>query len=617
MALVGNAIPSQAFGRYNRVIQYNEPGVQGLIMTPRDVLGPRDQILVTADQLNGPYRVQIQDFPVAGRVDWRGPLPGDVLTWNGPANRVGPANGFLNSGTAIFKGGRQYATTPGPMIGGAAFQASGGTRKLVAIVDETSQTGGPNGIGSGQWRVYVRPEGRNLSGAEISFPDNPDGWLDIGTFDPPSLFNGERWSRFRTWFFNESGTQASVFVPVNELGDTVPDRLFFPVDTPPPPGFLEADPDRCTNRIQLMTVDIDAFAGTVSANIDAQEPVQTWTAVSVSGGCTFTPGNGGNPTGSYSQTDTWNLTGTRRIAVDYKGDTRVFATVEGSGPKTATRSSNFEGTVVLEGTFSMSGKIANTLRIGSVAFDFAANDRAMSVSADSSPGFNGTYTSSESINVGSLSNDFAVGGLPTGEAALYWADLRFDALAFCASRVQIFRTTGGTARLVSFAQCSAAFSVLRDAPNEEAIAGPIRGFFEGAKVFEYQPAGVATSGVGPSNVAGVHIVTAETCCPFDPGSATPIETHVSLDSFASRDDAGFSTKTLGQGYGVDENGNGAMSNRTLRDQIILGAPFIGPPPGYLNFISGDDLQDVMNQVEYPEGPLGVDTRQDIGLTRIV
>jgi hypothetical protein len=73
---------------------------------------------------------------------------------------------------------------------------------------------------------------------------------------------------------------------------------------------------------------------------------------------------------------------------------------------------------------------------------------------------------------------------------------------------------------------------------------------------------------------------------------------MSFESFTSRDTAEPAAQAnRPRAAAVDTAGNTALSVKTYVD---FGGEFVGTPP-WINFITGDDLIDVMNQVTYDDG----------------
>ncbi len=125
-AIDPRAIQSQAYGRYNRVIEYNNPGVQGFLSRPDG--GPTDPVFITvASGIDGPYAAKNRDGVLYGNIDWRGLVGANtrIISWDGPTFRY--TNGFLPSGSLIigdtpaplYERGRLIATTPLPIVGAA------------------------------------------------------------------------------------------------------------------------------------------------------------------------------------------------------------------------------------------------------------------------------------------------------------------------------------------------------------------------------------------------------------------------------------------------------------------------------------------------------------------
>jgi hypothetical protein len=325
---------------------------------------PRDQILVKAEGFGGAYNVEIQPDLIAKGIDWKGftrtedisgnelsrPIT-DVLTWEGPGARYINYAGGSALDRFVYKDGVEYTDTSnlinhldgfglGDSVVGAAIQGTFGSpegrRDVLITRGDFSEFRGAQGIGFLSWKIWTRNEngtdGEFVPVPAVPDPDadpqpNPNGWKLIATIDAPDNVAVNRYGRMPIWFFNQSGTEASLMLPVQDSGiKPRRQRSFFAIETIPRDFPME---------LQLATLSIDAFAETASIAFEAREPEVTGQQVD-----TFTGQGSGNVTnfcegcpvgsqqGSLTTSSVWTFNGeVRRVAVDYKGDTRVFATM--------------------------------------------------------------------------------------------------------------------------------------------------------------------------------------------------------------------------------------------------------------------------------------------------
>lgn len=676
-----------------------------------DVNGDKPQILVKSLAFEGPYEVFVDYEPdlFAGNFDWKGPTRStdvngaplvdptqitDVVTIQGPENRVHQIAGPVSLSTSSWKDGSPYATAPnGDDVLGAAIQGTFGSgtppdtgRKDVMICREESTftlTGGPNGIGTLAFTVYVRPEAALIDGS-LTDPtpwhpdDNPNGWKKIATLPAFDGIYSERWRRTAMWYFNRDGTQASCFLP--ETLDAARVRRCF-TGCPEDSG---SEPENFPMHIRLATIDIDAFAETASISFEAREPIfeQTRTG-SVTGSASGSWMNFcfGAPVGSFttsrSETLTISYSGEpRRVAVDYKGNTRVFARlglISGAGTSItyATNETHVGNNpafgllpphpfacpgnsgcpnatiITVNGTQSGGSKFGYDLQVGSSVVPIWHTEETISHSVSAS-GDCGVPVNSGSATEQEIEDAFNVQGIA-------WLDLRED-LVVVTTGSHLIQGRKGTNAVESSSDDNLLRMVF-DTPADpvSTVKATITVTRNGDTIAEYDE-GTArrNQGIGAriyprTRVQGTTTPTMTGCkigiinctinwsnTSFDvlagdlsftkafssAGPGVPVTTElnpISLESLTDRDDnlGAFPGNTFDfNGPGTiqtDTAGNVACSFKTLEGVTVTGfggdADFTYPGPKYVNFIHGDDLIDVMNQVEYfdpgPDMEIGV------------
>jgi len=643
---------------------------------------PRDQILVKAVGFGGAYNVEIEPDLIAKGIDWKGPtrtedINGnelsrpitDVLTWEGPGARYINYASRSALGREVFKNGVEYTDTSkllnhldgfglGDFVVGAAIQGTFGSpagRKDVLVTrGDFSEFGGTQGIGFLSWKIWARKEngtdGEFVPVPAVPDPDadpqpNPDGWKLLATIDAPDNVNSDRYNRMPIWFFNQSGTEASLMLPVQDSG-IKPRRIrsFFAIGTIPRDFPME---------LQLATLSIDAFAETASIVYEAREPEVTGQQVDkftgdASGSVTnFCEGcSVGSRQGTLTTSSVWTFNGeVRRVAVDYKGDTRVFATMamrQGAGTSFI-KNSSFETTffggdpvpnvngvltcseTTVDADFENIEKFGWDLRVGGATMAYKYADET---SIGDTGGQSNTQTDENGLN---------------NTGGLQWMDLRNDLIVYV-SHSRVISSTVGPA--TSF---SGSVVVYGDSTNtREQIVG-VRAVRGGNTLVEYEDRvnlGSTQGGAGiftnffPNNFLGFtsQLVTSGNFCRFGvpaderPTRVTTIVTYfcnctnsevetprnenankVSLESMQFDDTdtinalSGSGSILLNSTHATDTAGNVALSIRTYEGRATAaGGVFAGP--ARLNFIDGDDMIDVMNQVTYvdpgPDDELG-------------
>ena len=348
----------------------------------------------------GAYTATIQDDFVAGIIDWKGktrtedaqgnpfdPPVTDVLTWKGPTNRYGPRHGgVLLTNVFAYKDGAKYFRAPlfdnsagnsdpendpnnnlshGQVLGAAIQQDADGNRRDVLITDFQTTVGGAQNIGEATWYVWWRQSNSGLASNAWNDPPDPNDvdfdptkWSLIASFPAPITIAVDRYERSRMWFFNRSGTQASMMMPDNTFGDLPSASLDVPVVnrlvgsdfTNAPLNLIGVNPQSFPYYLRLVSINVDAFAMTASISVSAREPghpVRTITtqlgACSASGTLTFecvtfTAAGGFSSNRTVLGGSTISNPGPWRIAVDYKGDNMVFAEISilGTGGTSST-----------------------------------------------------------------------------------------------------------------------------------------------------------------------------------------------------------------------------------------------------------------------------------------
>jgi hypothetical protein len=648
----------------------------------------RDQILVKASNFGGPYTVEIK-FPtqksiadgttplVAGGIDWKGKTRTDealgrevtdVLTWEGPGARY-IQYGFASPlGREVYRNGVVYTDTRNlpdhkertlspvgdPVVGAAiqgTFGSPEGRRDVLVTRGETREFGGTQGIGFLNWDVWVRPEngaegefvppntGRPVPGAPIP---NPNGWRHVAEIAAPDNVNPNRYGRMPIWFFNRSGTEASLMLPVQDSGiKPRRQRGFWATGTIPRDFPME---------LQLATLSIDAFAETATITYDAREPGVTGTQISSVNGdasgtvtafCKGCPV--GSRGGSLQTSRVWTFNGeVRRVAVDYKGDTRVFATmsVRPDAIEIFTQSSSFEtnffGGDPQPNEFGVpecqesDGEYSNEftqiqgwdLRVGAAKMAYKYFDRT---TFHDRSGQSSTMTDDSGLN---------------NAGGLQWMDLRNDLIVYVSPSRVVASTVGAAT------SSNLGVTFYGDSLNtQEQIIGTkaVRG---SATLVEYEARvkrAPRQTGAGffrnPIDIGfffnnfftvETELITHGNVCQFSvpedekrtrvttistyslrltPSEATTERNSgwikankVSLESMQFDDTDtlagrfGANSILMNSTHATDTAGNVALSIRTWEGRQAVEGFF--PGPTWLNYIDGDDLIDVMNQVTY-------------------
>lgn len=158
------------------------------------------------EKRGGAWRLSSRTGLQAGNIDWKGGYVGDmstkVLSWAGPPSRYFPIGNRRPFDIAIYQNGQVFAYAPFPVLGAAITKDAAGREWLVAICAD-----GSNDV------VYRRPNQQSDSSDLYDPVSNPDGWLEIGRFSPPSGMSAPD----RPWFFNGTGTEAQTMRPDNSV----------------------------------------------------------------------------------------------------------------------------------------------------------------------------------------------------------------------------------------------------------------------------------------------------------------------------------------------------------------------------------------------------------------
>ena len=659
-----------------------------------DVDGDKDQILVKAEGFEGPYEVFKDNDLVAGNIDWKGPTRTkdangdplvdprqitDVITWRGPENRVHQMGSVAGMTTSTFKDGAEYATAPnddgvlGAAIQGLIAEEEGdpGRRDVMICLDSStfSLSGGPEGIGVLKFNIYVRPEAALIDGSLIDPTpfdpeDNPNGWKLIATLDAFDDIAAERWTRTRMWYFNRDGTQASAMLPSNIDADSV--GAGAPIVRRNISPAVGNEPELHPMHLRLATININAFAETATISFEAREPIFETTKVGEVTECSasgsFANFCQGPPVGSYTtlRTETAITThsgGPRRVAVDYIGNTRVFATmnlITGAGTSTVASTNETHtgnpgfGTcpgasgdinptdVDIDGSIEGTSKFGYELRVGTsvvpIWHEETTTSSAISLNNNNS---DGTF---DEVEVESTFN----------QVGIVWLDLRVGLVIYSESSHLLAGRKGDQG--FPFGSDADNIKMLFNHPAEQVSQrnARIKAVRGGNTLAEYAEGatrgnvGVGLATYPRTRIQGTTTPTATPCmvgpinctinfsntsfsplpgdCDFLKGFTSfgivPVTTEeipISLESLTDRDDnlasfpsneSNFNRQGTAQ---TDTARNTAFSFETF-EGVVVGASggdpeFTYPGPKWLNFIHGDDLIDVSNQVEYfDDGP---------------
>ena len=623
----------------NLVLQVNFGGKRGfLCYTPQDDDGTgattvrTKRVLITPQGINGAY-VATESVPLIGSQfgsaeDWRGPLPTDILVYSGSKTRsaMNIAAGtphFRSRGAKIFKQGLLYAEVP-DVNGDAVEQpmlvsTSSGARFLVVITVRFSLLEGAHGNGFGIWRVWARPEGRNASKELFQPIDNPLGWKLWGEFDGPDDFNGLRYAWAGQWRGNESGTEATCLCPVNALGSDLPhDLRNLPVSgpgacfLPVPAGF-----GSCVNRdfvqdegvfsFHQFKIVIDPDSESAALVDEGVQPNKVTDTFTIGGSCVFA--------GEFPMTDaSWNITrsstwsGVTKAAVDYQGDTRVFATLEFTGGSSTTDTGGI-GTSVSSTVSESQNQNSQLVLPGGARIDtrpqgnFSRNSNASGPAA-------GPLTGTTSLSGRRGISGFLVGDLGSAAVTFSFLDLRIDSAIVNRTgfRSPTASAAGsGTQGGLGCGGCSVPMTYTTAPNNDRHVVTEV--WVDGAMVNEFDEI-IPGGGGGPSSgVQCLFLASGSGCCPTNQTIVT--DNSSSLEQMAPRID-GFSSQFQNFRPGTirfDHFGNVMYSVRTLKGftNSTIPSPIL-TGDSVLRDLPGDDLVDKLNEIDYtPQAPLSTET----------
>jgi len=460
-----------------------------------------------AEGFGGPYAVKEHGACEAKLFDWKGklrtvgpggaPLPNprrDVITFDGNPGRHLHRAGGRSPVEFVFKDGEKYARMPtidnngridfdgfaapvdegrlglnSNVIGGFAIQEDPTTGELRdVLIMNTIRIGGSQGIR--EWRVFWRPAGRGMaSNGVFRFAQTPQDddnkWRPMGVFALPSDTSSSRLGRKDSWFFNESGTEAVIMLPVNEVGDYAGAPSFVPI---PQYGGVSASAARNETTVGLdvfpfyyreVTFSIDAFANTNGVGEDLGEvtlDVGGRLGAPITGNATTngsesfggqitercdTGARSGSLQESGSSTREVTVGGETswQVAVDYRGDSKVrlFMTLEAGGTSenfsyniTTPANDNATGSVsqgkTQSATFRLTGAGIN-LVIG--GYEFTDGTTITGLGAGPTTG---SKTRTFSSKGGPVTNFIGSDGLPSPRGSLHilWLDLREGLIAY-------------------------------------------------------------------------------------------------------------------------------------------------------------------------------------------
>lgn len=683
------------------------------------------QQLTKSEGNGGPYTVRQEPDYEAGIIDWKGPLITEdsqgnelnpplrnVLSWEGPRNRYQGDQISFDFNTSpdkmfAWKDGQKYLRIPDTfMLGGfdsrkydgvadpendakvepgfgqvsgicaAAIQTQGNESRDVIIVERIYGSTVNPPVGRVEWYVFWRPANAGLSTngvwrASVN-NDDPNKWRLISVLPGPSDFTQGRWFNYRTWYFNQSGTEAGSMITVNAAGDFAANPTLIPVlsggDGSTTITVAEAN---FPYVLQEGTINVDAFAETATVTYGARSGTETTgqrvvgdPACGVSGsyevqcdGSTVT----GSITETYSRSSgtTWTGSTQWNVAVDYKGDTRVYATMVANGSDTISESytATYPGSGASSGSISQIRNILATaqLSIGATVLPLVDWDYTTTGTQNS---FNGTFISQGAA--GQVENGYP--RISSTEASVGWMDLRNDLAVWAYRGVGTGTTSvsggdwysGGTRLQPGPVGSSLKHRILWSGqPNHSTTAECVIAVVEGGTTLTsytvtqtdalrvFTPL-VDIGGVGwgldntqgtaceagdVANFTQILTPTNAVCPSPDPGSTTSLDAPgpPSLESLDIGSQSGSLQPQRTTYAGTDGAGNVAVSVHTWAQDSANQNVQFGPrvvtffatnypdTPRWLNWLTGDDLVDVMNSITGidpgPDGDFG--TADDI------
>ena len=618
-----------------------------------DFIGRRNNILVRSAAKDGPYAAQEQDLE-AGNIDWKGPLRTtkadgtpldppltDVLTIMGAENRYGPGLGSRTHTHFVWKNGAKYARAPffplaastpnpetdigqdltrlrGVVLGCAIQRNAAGEARDVMVTDTVEPPAGggnpPLELFTVQWHTWWRPAGASLLTNGIfqdinpatGSGDPPDSlkWRLIASFPGPVDFNGQRYTRHRTWFFNRSGTQACCMVPGNQVGDYTPSPSAFPgTGTVPAFNLQQVNADQFPNYFRQAVITIDAFAETASIAISGRSAAGITKTIDVqpancAGGGSTTQGcppppefrDFPPPVGSFSisrsQSSSNSYSGGNKwqVACDFKGDTLVPAFLEFSGGQSASSSLSVTQPSPGEasGTFSSSlnADVRYTLSFGSVS-----EVVAQVTNTDTTTNSSASRITTTVASAANKPDQIGAG------VAIMWMDIRTDLLLISISHSMTQTRTGSGGELLrggfSTLGLSSTYRIAYDTSSGvEEHNSSIRLIQGGGVLTEWAWDTTRTIGGIPSlsGIFGVgfFVDTVFGICPPN-GTATLFRTDTSRDSFCVQP-----TVALGGTVTFDINGPPSLESFGLTPGV--GFTFFGDRRAQMNPYQNASIQ---------------------------
>lgn len=392
------------------------------------------------DSRHGPQRSRRKGVWSGGESNRFGLYVGSTVIYrNGQVFAVAPVDGE-HAGTVGGNTGTPFVNIPiieGRVLA-AAFQTFQDEKYLIVITDfldfftgTTAISGprtniifgapGPDGLGVGKffvWSLKISEWFGSLSNS-IYDPDLPRGltegpggtpnfrgsWVKIGELSPPPGFAPARWIRSRMWFFNEDGTEAVTMLPVE-----IPDEngVYHVVRKDTGWDFHRWAVQEATINIDItgshrgnVTLTPGEVVDELPQQVDRSSGFFTISGASV---VTFTDVNGdcapefrvenstttkegsGDATTEYSG-------GPWKIAADYKGNTKVYATVSMVSGVGYQSTSSFETTAELSQaigqiserttdhteTRQMTSKTGFQITVGATNFQFSGVEESATV----------------------------------------------------------------------------------------------------------------------------------------------------------------------------------------------------------------------------------------------
>ncbi len=277
--------------------------MSGFLVTPSYT--PADGIsdLRLIYRIGGKWKLSDATGTKVGSLDWKGwyqnGKPTKVLSWVGPSQRYTTVQRAWIGGASpeIYQNGEVFAVAPGNVLG-AALNRSGAEESIIAIVN------------AGDVDVaYQRPNKKSTSPAYYDAVAEPEGWKEIGRYaDLTGMYYGAN-----AWFFNGEGTEA---------------QTMRNIDT--------QHPERLSRLKVVITASTASFSNL--GNLDGIEVTQTVTGRDWQGDMSVC--GSGHLDGRLEATQS----GSYYVAVDYRDNEQVLATVSGLGSGTLVKSGTYTST---------------------------------------------------------------------------------------------------------------------------------------------------------------------------------------------------------------------------------------------------------------------------------